>query len=66
MACVRCDFYVPKDSSKAQSIEAKSNLLRLRQETPLTEDELRAVADGIAGYAELVAKLTSLPTPASE
>jgi integrase len=26
MACARCDFYVPKDSSKAQLLEAKSNL----------------------------------------
>lgn len=37
MACARCDFYVPTDSSKAQSIEAKSNLLRLRQEIRLNE-----------------------------
>lgn len=38
MACARCDFYVPKESSRAQSIEAKTNLLRLRQDIPLTED----------------------------
>ncbi len=65
MACARCDFYVPKESSKAQSIEAKSNLLRLRQEIPLNEDELRAVEDGIAGHEKLVAKLTSCSTLAS-
>jgi len=65
MACARCDFYVPKESSKAQSIEGKSNLLRLRQEIPLNEDELRAVEDGIAGHEKLVAKLTSCPTPDS-
>lgn len=64
MACARCDFYVPKESSKAQSIEAKANLLRLRQEIPLNEDELRAVDDGIAGHEKLVAKLVSCPTPA--
>ncbi len=64
MACARCDFYVPKESSKAQSIEAKANLLRLRQEIPLSEDELRAVEDGIAGHEKLVAKLVSCPTPA--
>ncbi len=64
MTCARCDFYVPKESSKAQSIEAKSNLLRLRQEIPLNEDELRAVEDGIPGHEKLVAKLTSCPTPA--
>ncbi len=64
MACARCDFYVPKESSKAQSIEAKANLLRLRQEIPLNDDELRAVEDGIAGHEKLVAKLVSCPTPA--
>ncbi len=32
MACARCDFYVTKQSSKAQSIEAKANLLRLTRE----------------------------------
>jgi hypothetical protein len=64
-ACARCDFYVPKESTKAQSIEAKANLLRLRQEIPLSEDELQAVEDGIAGHEKLVAKLVSCPTPAS-
>ena len=62
MACARCDFYVPKESSKAQSI---ANLLRLAQEIPLNEDELRAVEDGIAGHERLVAKLASVPAPAA-
>ena len=66
MACARCDFYVPKESSKAQRIEAKANLLRLRQEIPLNEDELRAVEDGITGHEKLVAKLVSCPTPTSK
>ncbi len=65
MACARCDVYMPKESSKAQSIEAKANLLPLTQEIPLSEDELRAVEDGIAGHDRLVAKLTSCPTPDS-
>ena len=63
MACARCDFYVPKDSSRAQSIEGKSNLLRLKQEIPLNAEELRAIEDGIAGHEKLVAKLASYPTP---
>ena len=29
MACARCDFYTPKDSSKAQLLEAKDNLQRM-------------------------------------
>ena len=46
MARARCDFTWRKESSRAQSIEAKANLLRLTQEIPLHEDELRAVEDG--------------------
>ena len=65
MACARCDFYIPKKSSKAQSIEAKANLLRLTQ-VSLNEDELRPVKDGIAGHEKLVAKLASLPSLTSK
>ena len=63
MACARCDFYVPKASSKALLLEGKANLLRLRQEIPLNDDELRAVDDGIAAHDELVAKLADIPAP---
>ena len=63
MACARCAFYVPKASSKALLLEGKANLLRLRQEIPLNDDELRAVDDGITAHNELVAKLLNSPTP---
>ena len=63
MACARCDFYVPKASSKALLLERKANLLRLRQEIPLNDDELRAVDDGIAAHEELAARLADVPTP---
>ncbi|MFJ9753087.1 hypothetical protein ACIRVM_46685, partial [Streptomyces chartreusis] len=39
MACARCDFYTPKDSSKAQLLEAKGNLQKMRALIPLSEDE---------------------------
>jgi hypothetical protein len=29
MACAKCDFYTPKDSSKGQLLEAKENLQRM-------------------------------------
>lgn len=64
MACAKCDFYLPKESSRAQMLEAKENLLRLRQEIPLTDDELAAVQDGVAAYENLLTKLMDLPTPA--
>jgi hypothetical protein len=46
MACAHCDFYTPKDSSKAQLMEAKENLQRMLASIPLTEDERAAVDDG--------------------
>ena len=36
MACVRCDFCIPKDSNHAQLLESKTNIIRLLQEMPLS------------------------------
>lgn len=41
MACARCDFYTPKESSKAQLLEAKGNLQRMRAAIPLTDGNQR-------------------------
>jgi len=64
MACAKCDFYVPKDSSQAQLIEARTHLLRLRQDIPLNDEELAAVEEGITAYERLLLKLADVPTPA--
>lgn len=66
MACAGCGFYIPKDSSKAQIIEAKSNLERMLQEIPLTEDEQFAVEEGIEALTKLKAKLADVPTPSGQ
>src|SRR5438309_9813100 len=63
MACAKCSFYLPKESTKAQVLEAKANLLRLRQDIPLADAELSAVEDGLAAYEQLLAKLVDVPTP---
>jgi len=63
MACARCDFYVPKDSSKAQLLEARGNLQRMLAQIPLTEDERAAVEDGSAAVDRLLARLVDTPTP---
>lgn len=39
MACARCDFYLPKASTKGQLLEAKGNLQRMLAMIPLTEEE---------------------------
>jgi hypothetical protein len=64
MACARCDFYVPKASSKGQLLEAKDNLQRMLIEIPLTEGERAAVEDGQDALGRLLAGLTDVPTPA--
>jgi len=63
MACAKCSFYRPKESSYTQVIEGKSNLLRLRHEIPLNEDEWAAVDDGVAALERLLGRLANVPTP---
>lgn len=63
LACARCSFYRPKGSTQAQLLEGKANLLRYRQEVPLTEGECAAVDDGIAAMEKLLETLADTPTP---
>jgi len=64
MACARCDFYIPKESTKAQLLEAKDNLQRMLTAIPLTDDERAAVDDGHAALDALLHRLVDVPTPA--
>jgi integrase len=64
MACAKCDFYTPKDSSKRQLLEAKENLQKMLANIPLSEDERAAVDDGQAALDQLLQRLTDVPTPA--
>jgi hypothetical protein len=64
MACAKCGFYVAKDSSRAQLLEGKANLLRMRQEIPLNEAQLAAVDDGVAALQKLLDQLADVATPA--
>jgi integrase len=63
MACARCDFYTPKDSTKAQLLEAKDNLQRMLTAIPLTDDERAAVDDGQTALDALINRLADTPTP---
>jgi hypothetical protein len=64
MACAKCGFYRPKGSSQAQMLEATANLLRLKQDIPLSDDERAAVDDGLEALETLCAGLADVPTPA--
>jgi hypothetical protein len=66
MACARCDFYRPGESDLVQLITAKSNILRLKQELPLTDEE-KAVVDGdVVAIEKLTKKLANRPTPSGQ
>lgn len=64
MACAKCDFYIPKGSTQAQLLEGKTNLQRMMQEIPLSEEERAAVEDGITALENLCQRLVDVPTPA--
>jgi len=64
MACAKCSFYAPKESTQAQLLEAKTNLERMMQEIPLREEERAAVEDGLVAVEKLCARLLDVPTPA--
>jgi integrase len=63
MACARCEFYTPKHSTKAELLEARSNLQRMSTTIPLTDDEQAAIDDGQAALEHLLNKLADVPTP---
>ena len=64
MACARCDFYIPKESTRAQLLEAKENIQRMLVEIPLTDEERAAVDDGGIAVDRLLERLNDVPTPA--
>lgn len=64
MACARCDFYVPKLSSKAQLLEAKADVDRRLAVIPLTDCERAAMEQDQQALGKLLDGLTDMPTPA--
>jgi len=66
MACAKCSFYLPKESTAAALLEGKSNLLRMRQEVPLTDAEMAGVDDGVSALESLLSRLENIPTPSGK
>ncbi len=64
LACARCDFYLPKESSQAQLLEAKDGLQRMLVEIPLTDPERAAVEGDEDAIQRLLDSLAETPTPA--
>lgn len=63
MACVKCSFYLPKQSARAQALEAKINLARMLQEIPLLDEERAAVEDGMEAMTKLANDLREIAIP---
>ncbi len=66
MASARCDFYLPKGSTKSQLLEAKEHLQQMLATIPLTEEERAAVEDGATALDRLVERLVDVPTPTGQ
>ena len=66
MACAKCSFYLPKESTAAALLEGKANLLRMRQEIPLTEAEIAALDDGVSALESFLHRLADVPTPSGK
>jgi hypothetical protein len=64
MACAKCGFYIAKGSTRAQLLEGKANLQRMRQEIPLSDVEISAVEDGLEALGKLLDQLADVATPA--
>ena len=64
MACARCDFYLPKESSAAQLLDAKHGLQRMLVDVPLTDTERAAVEGDRQAVNRLIDLLADTPTPA--
>ena len=48
----------------AALLEGKNNLLRMRQEIPLSDSALAAVDDGVSALESLLSRLADVPTRA--
>jgi hypothetical protein len=64
LACARCDYYEPKDSEEVLILEAEGNLVRLRQDLLLTDEEREAIDGDVLTFEKLRAKRWDIATPA--
>ncbi len=63
MACAKCPFYLLKDSTQILLKEAQGNLLRMKQEMELSEEEIAAIDEGVRLMEQLSLRLADVPTP---
>jgi integrase len=64
LACARCDYYEPKDSQEVLALEAEGNLVRLRQDLRLTDEEREAIDGDVLVFQKLRSSHWDTATPA--
>ncbi|MCQ9183510.1 tyrosine-type recombinase/integrase [Streptomyces sp. IBSBF 2953] len=64
LACARCPFYVPKESTRGQLLAVKDGITQMLEQVDLTEAEHDALDDDLAAITGLAERLTDVPIPA--
>jgi integrase len=63
IACAKCPFYLPKDSTQMLMKEAQGNLVRMKQEMELSDEEIAAIDEGVSLMGQPCSQLADIPTP---
>ena len=64
LACARCPFYLPKQSSSGQLLQVKDGIDHMLENLVLTDEERDALEGDRNTVTQLANRLASLPTPA--
>ncbi|MEV5047950.1 tyrosine-type recombinase/integrase [Streptomyces griseoincarnatus] len=63
LACARCPFYVPKQSSQGQLLAVKDGIDQMLERLDLTDDEREALEGDREAVTALAERLADTPTP---
>jgi hypothetical protein len=66
MACMRCDFYVSRESVRGQWLETRDGLLKMLQEIPLSDEERAAIDGDVQALTRLLERLKEVPPPSKQ
>ncbi|MEX7625339.1 tyrosine-type recombinase/integrase [Serratia marcescens] len=61
MACIGCDFSLPKSSARAVALESRTSIRRYLEEVPLTPDEQAIVEGDIEKLDTFIRKISDIP-----
>ncbi|MFD3589794.1 hypothetical protein [Streptomyces sp. NPDC058683] len=64
LACARCPFYVPKESTRGQLLKVKGGIEQMLEQLDLTDDEREALEGDRDAVTALAQRLADIPTPA--